>query len=124
MSPTAPRLAIEILNAARRWVQARAGLRRALDSKAAPPQAVEKAKAAYNKSAEELERLVTQLERTLQIEGTRVPNKRGQSSPFPWRELFGMVAAGAKAVESALEPAPLKTTVVPSKKVIDMEMEK
>jgi hypothetical protein len=35
-----------------------------------------------------------------------------------------MVAAGAKAVESALEPAPLKTTVVPSKKVIDMEMEK
>jgi hypothetical protein len=99
-------------------------LRRALDSKAAPPQAVEKAKAAYNKSAEELERLVTQLERTLLAEGTRVPNKRGQSSPFPWKELFGMVAAGAKAVEHALEPAPLKAVVVPSKRVIDMEVEK
>ncbi len=121
-------LAIEALNGARRWVQSRIALRRALDSKAAPPQKVEKAKAEYNKSAEELEALIIRLERYLQNTGRKVPLKRNAATPFPWRELFGMVAAGAKAVETALDGTPTKmppgkTVVIDATKVIDVEPE-
>lgn len=46
------------------------------------------------------------LERFLHNSGKKVPMQRGQPSNFPWREMFGMVAAGAKAVETALEGSP------------------
>lgn len=120
------RHAIEVLNAARRWVQARLLLKRTLDSKAATSQQVDKCKASYNKAAEELEALVVKLERVLHANGKTVTTKRGAGeSPFPWRELFGMVAAGAKAVETALDPvAPAKSVVTKAaQKIIDVEAE-
>jgi hypothetical protein len=129
MSPVDPlsRLAVEALNAARRWVQARLLLKRTLDSKAASPQHVDKCKTAYNKAAEELEAIIVKLERALHANGKTVPLKRGAGeAPFPWRELFGMVAAGAKAVETALDPVAPKTVaakVVGKVKVIDVKAE-
>jgi hypothetical protein len=120
----ASHLAIETLNASRRWVQARVTLRRVLDSKTATPAAVEKAKASYNQTAGELEALVLRLERFLHMQGKTVSSKRGSvaASPFPLREFLGMVAAGAKAVSEALEPPPTTVKVV-SKPIIDVEPE-
>jgi len=118
------RLAVETLNTARRWVQARVTLRRALDSKTAPPAAVERAKAAYTKATEELEGNVLRLERMLHAQGKTVPSKRGSTTQFPYREFFGMVAAGAKAVSEALEPPAVTARVVDTKKtIIDVEPE-
>lgn len=116
-------LAIEALNGARRWTQARVRLRLLLDSKSAPPKAVEKAKAEFSKAGDELEALIVRLERFVKNGGRKVSNKRGGvSAPFPWRELFGMVSAGAKAVESALTQ-PASTPVIQAR-VIDVEPEK
>lgn len=120
----AAQLAVEALNGARRWTQARIRLRLLLDSKSASPKAVEKAKAEFSKAGDELEALVVRLERFVKNGGRKVSNKRGASTqPFPWRELFGMVSAGAKAVESALtQPTP--TTPVIQARVIDVEPER
>lgn len=111
----ASHFAVEALNAARRWTYARVLLRKTLDSKSASPSQIEKAKVEYNKAAEELEKLVLRLERLIRGNGKQVPaNRRVPTAPFPWRELFGMVAAGAKAVENALDPAmpPIKGRVI------------
>ena len=116
-------LAVETLNAARRWVQARVVLRRVLDSKTATPAAVEKAKDSYNKTAAELEANVLRLERLLHTQGKLVSSKRGAAAPFPLREFFGMVAAGAKAIGEALEPPSNVTVIDNSKRVIDVEPE-
>jgi hypothetical protein len=97
-------IAIEILKAARRWAQLRVVLRRTLDSKSATPQQLEKIKREHHHASDELEALVMKLEKHLLTTGKTFSNKRG--SPFPWREMFGMVAAGAKAVENALDTPP------------------
>lgn len=111
-------LAVEALNAARRWTYARVLLRRTLDSKAATPAQIEKAKVEYNKQADELEKLVLKLERFIKGGGKQVSAKRRMpTAPFPWRELFGTVAAVSKAVENALDP-------VAGTKVIDVTPEK
>lgn len=96
-------IAIEILKSARRWVASRVAMRRVMDSKSATPKQLEQAQAANKKAAEDLEVLVMRLERFLHNSGQKFPIKKGSDKgPFPWREMFGMVAAGAKAVESAL----------------------
>jgi hypothetical protein len=123
-------LAVEILNASRRWVASRAVLRRVLDSKTATEPQLAKAKAGYNKTAEELEALVVRLEKFLQTTGKKVSLKKnsaglGQSSPFPWKELIGLVATGAKAVEQALGDTPkvVQAKVVSARPIIDVEGE-
>jgi hypothetical protein len=100
----ASHLGVEILNAARRWVKARGDLRRALDSKKASPEAVEAAKAAYNRTAEELELHVLKLERLMSLNGIAVSMKKRKkaSEPFPLGSFLGAVAAGAKALEAAV----------------------
>lgn len=96
-------LAIEILKGSRRWVASRVALRRALDSKSATPKQIETAQKGNQAAAEELEALVMRLERFLHNSGKPFPIKRGQGGkPFPWKEMFGVIATGAKAVESAL----------------------
>lgn len=119
----ASQLAIEILNGARRWTQARLRLRLVLDSKSATPKQIEKAKVDFSTAGDELEALVVRLERFMKNSGKQVSSKRGAANTaFPWRELFGMVSAGAKAVESALgqpvEPVAIRA------KVIDVEPDK
>lgn len=96
-------IAVEILKGARRWVASRVAMRRVMDSKSATPKQLETAQKNNQKAAEDLEGLVMRLERFLHNSGQKFPIKKGpDKGPFPWREMFGMVAAGAKAVESAL----------------------
>jgi hypothetical protein len=122
VADTAPAIAVEILKAARRWAQVRVVLRRTLDSKKATPQQTEKAKRDHHLASDELEALVMQLEKHLLATGKSFSTKRGPASAaaFPWREMFGMVAAGAKAVETALG-APAG---VDPRKIIDMRTDK
>ena len=119
----ASRLGVEILNAARRWVKARADLRKALDSKRATPQAVEAAKVAYNRTAEELEMTVVRLERLMGLNGMTVSMKRRKKAgaPFPWQQFLGAVATGAKALEAAVNAKSGDTTSGVTARVIDME---
>lgn len=117
-------LAIEALNAARRWVTARILLRRILDSKTAAPAQVEKAKATYNKAGEDLEKYIIRLERFIKANGQSISNKRKSTDPpFPWAELLKVVSTGAKALESALTPAAAATSTVMPTNVIDAEGE-
>lgn len=116
-------MAVEVLKAARRWVQYRVVLRRTLDSKRATPQQVEKAKREHHLASDELEGLVMKLERHLLSTGKSFSTKRGPGSPFPFREFFGMVAAGAKAVETALGGTKAPPGVVEAR-VIDVEPDK
>ena len=89
--------AIDVVLAARRWVRVRAALRRVLDSKRAGADQVAKVKADYQKANDDLERTVVALEQALG--GRKLTRKQ---APFPWREMLGMLAAGAKAVEDAV----------------------
>ena len=115
----ASHLGVEILNGARRWVKARGDLRRALDSKKASPQEVETAKAAYNRTAEELELNVLRLERVMNLSGIVVSmKKRKQTAPFPWQQFLGAVATGAKALEAAVNQNSEKTVTA---RVIDVD---
>jgi hypothetical protein len=120
VADAASTIAIEILKAARRWVQHRVVLRRILDSKRATPQQLEKAKKDHHLASDELEALVMKLEKHLHSTGKIVSTKRG--SPFPWREFAGMVAAGAKAVENALETNNIPSVI--KGQVIDMPKDK
>lgn len=119
-------IAIEILNASRRWVAARVILRRALDSKSASQQQIDQAKRDHQKASDELEALVMRLERFLHNTGNKVSMQKGQGlgqqpkSAFPWRAFFGMVSAGAKAVETALVDGPKK----PGEVIIDVDPKK
>lgn len=126
MPAEAGHLGVEIMNAARRWVQKRGLLRRALDSKSATPKQIETHKKNYERACHELEVVVARLERLLAISGKAVPMaiKATAKPDFPWQSLFSMIAAGAKAAEHAVT-APLKdphvidveaTTVDPSDK--------
>lgn len=96
-------IAVEILKAARRWVASRVVLRRVMDSKSATQRQVEEAQRDHHKLANELEALVIRLERFLHNSGKKFPTKRGPDKQFPWRELFGVMSAGARAIETALE---------------------
>ena len=116
-------LAVEILKGARRWVQSRVVVRRVLDSKSATPAQVKKAQMDNQQAANELEGLVMRLERYLHNTGTKFPIKRGVQNPFPWRELLGAVAAGARAVETAIEGVKVPPGVVEAK-VVDAKVEK
>ena len=115
-------IAVETLNAARRWGQARAVLRRVLDSKTASSQQVEKAKNDHSKAIAELESYVMRLEHVV---GKQVSAKRrSKTAPFPWREMLGAVAAVAKAADSALGPEQAtRVEVINPKKIIDVEGE-
>lgn len=126
VDPQASLIGIEILKSARRWVASRVMMRRVLDSKSATKAQVDKAQKDNIQAAEELEGLVMRLERYLHNSGKRFPTGRGRQAGggnFPWREMFGMVAAGARAVESALgagKPGVIDAQVIdvepPSKK--------
>lgn len=108
MDQQASLLGVEILKSSRRWVAARVLLRRVLDSKSATPQQLEQVKKDHIAACNDLEGLVMRLERYLHNSGKKFPTKRGNLSStkqFPWEGFFGMVAAGAKAVESALASA-------------------
>lgn len=115
----ASQLGVEILNASRRWVKARDDLRKALDSKRATPQAVEAAKAAYNRTAEELELQVLKLERLMGLNGIVVSMKKRKkpSEPFPWESFLRAVSTGAKALEAAVNAKAGGT----QKTIIDVE---
>ncbi len=107
-------LGIEILNAARRWARARVILRRVLDSKKATPADVEARKRQYNKTSTELEVVVGRLERALQAQGNAVPMTR-RAPPFPWEQLFNMLATGVKEATDARPPGapiPVKATII------------
>jgi hypothetical protein len=120
MDQQASLLGIEILKAARRWVAARVLLRQALDSKSIKSEQLEKVKADHVRVCNELEALVMRLERHLHNNGRQFPTKRaapGRSGQFPWESFFGMVSAGAKAVESALSGA----RPVVEAKIIDVD---
>lgn len=116
-------LAVEILKGARRWVQSRVVVRRVSDSKSATPQQLKKAQEDNQKAANELEGLVMRLERYLHNSGTQFPMKRGSQNSFPWRDLLGAVAAGARAVESAIEGVKASPGVVDAR-VVDSKTEK
>jgi hypothetical protein len=95
------RLAIEIVNAGRRWAAARGLCRRLLDSKKASPHEVATAQKVYIKTSDEMEALVRRLEGAMQLSGLVVPmNKRAR--PFPWRPIISMAADFTKALEAAV----------------------
>jgi len=99
------RLAIEIVNAGRRWAHARSRCRRLLDSKKASPHDVAAAQKMYVKVSDELEILVHKLEESMKLSGVVVPmNKRAprDGKPFPWRPLISMAADITKALEAAV----------------------
>lgn len=112
-------VAFEVLDAARRWVQARSALRRVLDSKSASAEQVARAKADHNKTAEALEAQVTRLNRFIAVRGRKIPVKQGAN--FPWKEIFGAIVVGAKAIGTALDETPPSPTIKAT--VIDMKDE-
>lgn len=99
-------LAVEALNAARRWAISRVTLRRVLDSKSSSQEVVEKAKRDYQKSTDELEKAVMTLEANLAENGSRISAKAKKApsadNPWPWKSIVGAIAAGANALETAL----------------------
>ena len=102
-------LGIDVINAGRRWAYARARLRLLLDSKAATPQQVQKAKTDYNRLTNEMEVMVGRLERAMQQEGVQVaPVKRSQPAAISLKQVLGFVADAAKAAEVAIQ-TPLAT---------------
>lgn len=115
-------IAVEVLKAARRWVASRVVLRRVMDSKSATQPQLNKARADNQKAADELEGLVLRLERFLHNSGTKFPMKRGSQSQFPWRDLFGAVAAVARGAESVLEGTKTPPGIIEAK-VIDVKSE-
>jgi hypothetical protein len=97
------RLAVEIVNAGRRWAAARGKCRRLLDSKKASQHEVVAAQKVYVKASDELEILVRKLEGSMQLNGIVVPrNRRARGKPFPWRPLISMAADITKALETAV----------------------
>ena len=104
MSATLAHLGVEALNTARRWALSRLTLRRVLDSKTAPASAVEKAKRDYQKNTDDLEKVMLQLEKRLVDSGANIPSSKskGPQKQFPWKQFLGMIAEGAKALETAV----------------------
>ncbi len=113
-------LGFEVVAVARRWAQARAKLRRLLDSKSATPDAVEAAKKGYTKRSDELEVVVSRVEAMAKA---GVLKKRA-SKPIDWRSVLGAVnavgAIGAAALESAVAP---DKSALGEDEIIDAEFE-
>jgi len=111
-------LAVEALNAARRWALSRFKLRQVLDSKTATAAAVEKAKLDYRKNSDGLEKLMLDLEKHLAENGQRLSAAAraapGSKSPFPWKSFLGAVAEGAKALEQAVSKTPMAGVSAPA----------
>jgi hypothetical protein len=119
-------LGVEILNAARRWAQARARMRLVLDSKTATPSQTEQVRAAYNKASHELEVLVVRLERVLLLSGAVVPasRQRGKpivASPVLQGLLVNIARAGAQALHETLNPGQKTEVKEVVAEVIDMK---
>lgn len=100
-------LGIEILNCARRWTRLRLQLKLLLDSKTATDAQKQRVRVAYNKESEELAMKVVQLERLILAGGQNIPATRRPKNPFPWNELFGLLArVGAEGLNGALNGIP------------------
>jgi hypothetical protein len=93
------RLGVDTLKLARKWAAARIALRRTLDSKTASAAEASKAKLDYKSASDALEKQVLLLDKTLRQHG--VGGKKNPQ-PFPWKDLIGLVATGARALEGAL----------------------
>lgn len=96
---TAAELGYEILEVARRWRRARVTLRAVLDKKSATAADIATAKREYNALMDKLEVLVGKLEALVQ--GRGLVKRKGK--PFPWRELFGVAAAGIQTLGEVLD---------------------
>lgn len=100
--------------AARRWLRARALVRRKIDSKGASKTDVTKAKRAYDQACADLEKITLGLERAIQESGQSIPMGKlsKQQAPFPWKNLFGLVSEVARAVESATIDPDQSPTII------------
>lgn len=90
----------DVLIAARAWARAREVWRKLSDSKSAKPEAVRAAQEACVRASEKLYEAVVRFEQFLKRRSTKgTAGKR-----LPWGSIFRAVAAGASALEAAVQP--------------------
>lgn len=90
----------DLVHASRQWARARANARRTADSKKATEKEMDAAKAKLMEASEKLFRAVVVFENELK----KPRDKKKKSIPIDWNKFFGAVAAGAQALESAVQP--------------------
>jgi hypothetical protein len=117
---TDPRPSLKkLVETARQWAVLRGRYRKLLDSKTADEKEVEKVKKALLKATDRLERAVIVFDKTYRRFLAGGKDLKKQGGPFPWKELLGVVAAGASALDKAVSQPP---PTVPQD-VIDVEAE-
>lgn len=78
-----------------------------MDSKRATSEQVSKAQSDYRKTSDELEKYAIRFEHAVRAAGGQISaKKKSPGAPIPWGPIFGMIAEGAKAFETALSGAP------------------
>jgi len=90
----------KVVETARKWVRVRRKYRKLLDSKSAKEEDLKKVRKSLLDVTNRLETAVLEFEvmyRHVQKHGLKKPKK-----PFPWREVLGIVSAGAGALEKAI----------------------
>lgn len=97
-----------LISSARTWVNARTKLRRAMDSKRAKPEDVEKARAAVGKAAGDLETAVRRFDQS-------VKKPYNGRSNFNLGDVAGAIAKVAGGIEQAVrakKDTPLRGVVI------------
>ncbi len=92
----------ELVAAARQWARARATARRTADSKKASEKDMDKAKSKLMECSERLFQAVVGFEKAL-----ATAPQDGKKRQIPWNKVFGAIALGAQAIESAVQTKDL-----------------
>ena len=118
---TDPRAALKkLVERARRWAFLRAKYRKLLDSKSADEKDLEKIKKTLLLETDKLERAILLFEKAYRRFLLTSGKDLKQKGSFPWKEVLGVIATGAGALEKAMHPGapPHK-----DENVIDVEAE-
>lgn len=97
----------DLAQAARQWARARAACRRIADSKKASEKEFEVAKTKLKEASDKLFKAVVAFEAEL-----KKPRESKNKKPIDWNKMFGAIAVGAQALESAVRPKDLINATV------------